>query len=145
MNMFLNLALGTVMISLTVIIHTFGLMSVTRAMSWISDRIRLHGHRSRLIAMNTVVLGVFAVLTAEVWLWAICYRLIGFFDSFEIALYFSTVTFSTIGYGDVIPHPEWRLLAGMEGVDGFLLIGWSTAYLVAAGIRVGPFRSGEHF
>ncbi|MNT82286.1 voltage-gated potassium channel [compost metagenome] len=71
--------------------------------------------------------------------------MIGFFDSFEIALYFSTVTFSTIGYGDVIPHPEWRLLAGMEGVDGFLLIGWSTAYLVAAGIRVGPFRSGEHF
>ncbi|WP_246745854.1 potassium channel family protein [Ciceribacter sp. L1K22] len=145
MNMLLNLALGTLMISLTVVIHTFGLMGVTQAMSWISDRIRLHRHRSRLIAMNTVVLGVFAVLTTEVWLWAICYWLIGFFDSFEVALYFSTVTFSTIGYGDVIPHPEWRLLAGMEGVDGFLLIGWSTAYLVAAGIRVGPFRSGEHF
>ncbi|MBO3761183.1 two pore domain potassium channel family protein [Ciceribacter sp. L1K22] len=143
--MLLNLALGTLMISLTVVIHTFGLMGVTQAMSWISDRIRLHRHRSRLIAMNTVVLGVFAVLTTEVWLWAICYWLIGFFDSFEVALYFSTVTFSTIGYGDVIPHPEWRLLAGMEGVDGFLLIGWSTAYLVAAGIRVGPFRSGEHF
>ncbi|WP_249116663.1 potassium channel family protein [Ciceribacter sp. L1K23] len=145
MNMLLNLALGTLMISLTIVIHTFGLMGVTQAMSSISDRIRLHRHRSRLIAMNTVVLGVFGVLTTEVWLWAICYWLIGFFDSFEVALYFSTVTFSTIGYGDVIPHPEWRLLAGMEGVDGFLLIGWSTAYLVAAGIRVGPFRSGEHF
>ncbi|MBR0554696.1 two pore domain potassium channel family protein [Ciceribacter sp. L1K23] len=143
--MLLNLALGTLMISLTIVIHTFGLMGVTQAMSSISDRIRLHRHRSRLIAMNTVVLGVFGVLTTEVWLWAICYWLIGFFDSFEVALYFSTVTFSTIGYGDVIPHPEWRLLAGMEGVDGFLLIGWSTAYLVAAGIRVGPFRSGEHF
>lgn len=145
MNLLLNLALGTLMISLTVVIHTFGLIGVTRVMSWIIDRIRLRGHRSRILAMNTVVLGVFCVLTAEVWLWALCYRLIGFLGDFSTALYFSTVTFSTIGYGDVIPHPEWRMLAGLEGVSGFLLIGWSTAYLVAAGIRVGPFRSGEHF
>ena len=45
-----NLALGTLMISLTVVIHTFGLMSVTHVMSWVTDRIRLHGHRSRMLA-----------------------------------------------------------------------------------------------
>lgn len=140
-----NLALGTLMISLTVVIHTFGLMGVTHVMSFVTDRIRLHGHRSRMLAMNTVVIGVFAVLTAEVWLWASCYWLIGFLDDFETALYFATITFSTVGYGDVIPHPDWRMLAALQGVNGFLLIGWSTAYLVAAGIRVGPFRSGEHF
>lgn len=141
----INLALGTVMISLTVVIHTFGLIAVTHAMSWVTDRIRLHGHRSRMLAMNTVVIGVFVVLTAEVWLWAAAYSLIGVVDSFETALYFSTITFSTVGYGDVVPHPEWRMMAALEGVNGFLLIGWSTAYLIAAGIRVGPFRSGEHF
>ena len=140
-----NLALGTLMISLTVVIHTFGLMGVTHAMSWVTDRIRLHGHRSRMLAMNTVVIGVFAVLTAEVWLWAAGFSLIGVVDDFETALYFSTITFSTVGYGDVVPHPEWRMLAALEGVNGFLLIGWSTAYLVAAGMRVGPFKSGEHF
>jgi len=140
-----NLALGTVMISLTVVIHTFGLIAVTHAMSWVTDRIRLHGHRSRMLAMNTVVIGVFAVLTAEVWLWAAAYDLIGVVDNFETALYFSTITFSTVGYGDVVPHSEWRMMAALEGINGFLLIGWSTAYLIAAGIRVGPFRSGEHF
>lgn len=140
-----NLALGTLMISLTVVIHTFGLMGVTHAMSWVTDRIRLHGHRSRMLAMNTVVIGVFAVLTAEVWLWAASFTLIGVVDDFETALYFSTITFSTVGYGDVVPHPEWRMLAALEGVNGFLLIGWSTAYLIAAGMRVGPFKSGEHF
>lgn len=140
-----NLALGTLMISLTVIIHTFGLIGVTHVMSWVTDRIRLHGHRSRMLAMNTVVIGVFAVLTAEVWLWAASFTLIGVVDDFETALYFSTITFSTVGYGDVVPHPEWRMLAALEGVNGFLLIGWSTAYLIAAGMRVGPFRSGEHF
>lgn len=140
-----NLALGTLMISLTVVIHTFGLMGVTHVMSWVTDRIRLHGHRSRMLAMNTLVIGVFAVLTAEVWLWAASFTLIGVVDDFETALYFSTITFSTVGYGDVVPHPEWRMLAALEGVNGFLLIGWSTAYLIAAGMRVGPFRSGEHF
>jgi hypothetical protein len=140
-----NLALGTLMISLTVVIHTFGLMGVTHVMSFVTDRIRLHGHRSRMLAINTVVIGVFAVLTAEVWLWAASFTLIGVVDDFETALYFSTITFSTVGYGDVVPHPEWRMLAALEGVNGFLLIGWSTAYLIAAGMRVGPFKSGEHF
>lgn len=140
-----NLALGTLMISLTVLIHPFGLMGVTHVMSFVTDRIRLHGHRSRMLAMNTVVIGVFAVLTAEVWLWAASFTLIGVVDDFETALYFSTITFSTVGYGDVVPYPEWRMLAALEGVNGFLLIGWSTAYLIAAGMPVGPFNSGEHF
>ena len=143
--MIANLAIGTLTISLTVVVHTFGLMAVTHAMAWITDRIRLHGHRSRMLAMNTVVIGVFAVLTAEVWLWAAGFMVIGVVDDFETALYFSTTTFSTLGYGDVVPNPEWRMLAALESVNGFLLIGWSTAYLIAAGIRVGPFKSGEHF
>lgn len=145
MNMLLNLALGTLMISLTVVIHTFGLIGVTHLMSWVSDHIRLHGHRSRILAMNTVVIGVFAVITAEVWLWALLFHLLGVVPDFPTALYFSTTNFSTMGYGDVIAKEEWRLMAAMEGANGFLLIGWSTAYLIAAGIRVGPFRSGEHF
>jgi hypothetical protein len=63
----------------------------------------------------------------------------------EEALYFSTVSFSTIGFGDVVLSPEWRMFSSLEGINGFLLIGWSTAYLVAASTRHGPFRLGEHF
>ncbi len=143
--MFINLVLGTVIISGTVLIHTFGLMGVTRVMSILVDRFRMHGRRSRVLAMITIVFGLFVVMTIEVWFWAFSYWIIGAFGSFEEALYFSTVTFSTLGYGDLIPHQEWRLLAGMEGIDGFLLIGWSTAYLIAASTRVGPFESGKHF
>ncbi|NKN35787.1 two pore domain potassium channel family protein [Agrobacterium sp. a22-2] len=133
------------MISLTVVVHTFGLIAVTHVMNWITGHARIGGHRSRILAMNTVVIGIFAVLTAEIWLWAVCYELIGVVTDFPTALYFSTTTFATVGYGDVIADPHWQMLAALEGVDGFLLIGWSTAYLVAAGIRIGPFRSGEHF
>jgi hypothetical protein len=66
-------------------------------------------------------------------------------NDLESSLYFSTETFSTLGYGDITPLPRWRLFAALEAVNGFLLIGWSTAYLVAASTRHGPFRIGEHF
>lgn len=143
--MFVNLLIGTIVITATVFIHTFGLIMVSRAIGWLTAHFRLHGHRSRVLAMNSVVLGLLCVLSVEVWLWAAFYLVVGVTHNFETALYFSTITFSTVGYGDVVPAHEWRLLAAMEGVNGFLLIGWSTAYLVAAGVRFGPFRSGEHF
>ncbi|MAW85687.1 MAG: metal transporter [Phyllobacteriaceae bacterium] len=140
-----NLVAGTIVIALTVVIHTFGLIAVTRVMAWMTARFRMNGRRSRVLAMITVVFGLFAIMTVEVWVWAAAFVLTGSFDDFATALYFSTVTFSTLGYGDVLPHEEWRLFTALEGVNGFLLIGWSTAYLVAAGMRVGPFKPGEHF
>jgi voltage-gated potassium channel Kch len=140
-----NLTVGTLVIIATVLIHTFGLIAVTKVMGHLTDRFRMHGHRSRIVAMISVVLGLFLVLTSEVWLWALVYRLIGALPDFEHALYFSTVSFSTVGFGDVVPAEKWRLLGALEAVNGFLMIGWSTAYLIAASTRVGPFRSGEHF
>jgi voltage-gated potassium channel Kch len=140
-----NLALGTAMISLTVVVHTIGLILTTHAVTFLVGRINLRVDRGRILAMITVVLALFAVMSAQVWLWAFCYLLLGALPDLETALYFSIVTFSTVGYGDVVPEHSWRVLAALEGVNGFMLIGWSTAYLIAAGIRVGPFREGEHF
>jgi hypothetical protein len=143
--MLANLALGTVIISATVLIHTLGLMTVTHLIGRLTGRLRMHGRRSRIVAMLTVVIGTLGLLTVEVWLWASAFYLLDVVQDFDTALYFSTVTFSTIGYGDVVPAHGWRLFCALEGLNGFLLIGWSTAYLIAAGIRVGPFRAGEHF
>ncbi len=144
--MFLNLILGALVISVTVVIHTLGLIAITHVMGRLTDRFRAHGRRSRIFAMVITVMGLFVIMTIEVWLWALCHFGLGAVEGdFQTALYFSTVTFSTLGYGDLLPAPEWRLFVALEGANGFLLIGWSTAYLIAAGIRVGPFRSGEHF
>ena len=65
-------------------------------------------------------------------------------DNFSDALFLSTAMFSTIGYGEISLDPGWRLLTGLEGITGFLMIGWSTAYLVRASTQHGPFRD-EHF
>ncbi len=106
---------------------------------------RMHGHRSRIVAMLSVVFGLIVILTIEIWFWALVYLWVGAFEDFEHALYFSTVAFSTVGFGDIVPEFEWRLLGALEAVNGFLMIGWTTAYLIAASTRIGPFKSGEHF
>ncbi len=143
--MLANLALGTLLIVSTSLIHTVGLIAITHSLSHVTGRMRMHRRRSRVVAMMTVVLGLFALLSVEVWIWAGTYLMLDTVGDLETALYLSTVTFSTVGYGDVVPSHGWRLFTALEGVNGFLLIGWSTAYLIAAGIRVGPFRAGEHF
>lgn len=143
--MIANLLVGTVLITITVVVHTFGLIAVTRLIGPTTDMFRLQGRRSHIVAMLVAVIGVFGVLTVEIWLWAVSYYVLGVVGDFETSLYFSTATFATVGYGDIVASGGWRLLTSFEGVSGFLLIGWSTAYLVAAGIRVGPFRAGEHF
>ena len=142
--MFANLLAGTAVISATVVIHTFGLIAVTHVVTALTGRFG-ENERSKIFAMLVAVLGIFVVMAAEIWLWALCQYSLGVVPDFVTALYFSTATFSTVGYGDIVPHHDWRVFAAMEGVNGFLLIGWSTAYLIAAGIRVGPFRAGEHF
>jgi hypothetical protein len=115
-------------------------------MSWIVHWFQLHRHSlGKTVAMVTTVLGLFVVHTIEVWTWAGAYVVTGVVADLESAVYFSTVTFSTLGYGDITPTAEWRVFAALEAMNGFILIGWSIAYLVAASTRHGPFRIGEHF
>jgi hypothetical protein len=140
-----NLVLGTIVISLTVVIHTGGLVVVANIMNAITERHPLHGYRRKVTAMVTIVHGLFAVHMVEIWVWAAVYTLVDAIPDFSDSLYFSAITFSTLGYGDQLLHNDWQLLAGLEGISGFLLIGWSTAYLVAASTRIGPFQAGKHF
>ena len=66
-------------------------------------------------------------------LWAFCYYVIpetaSQFSSFAEATYFSMVTFTTLGYGDISLSSNWRLLSGLEAINGIMLIGWSTAMM----------------
>lgn len=141
-----DLLVGTAVIATTVITHTVGLVVLTHAMGGLIRWFRLHRRAfGKMVAMVTTVLGLFGIHTIEVWTWAVVYELTSALPDFSTALYFSAVTFSTLGYGDVLLPEEWRMLGSLEGINGFLLIGWSTAYLVAASTRYGPFRTGEHF
>jgi len=65
--------------------------------------------------------------------WAFSYYIIpetaSQFYSFSESVYFSMVTFTTLGYGDISLSSDWRLLSGFEAINGIMLIGWSTAMM----------------
>ena len=66
----------------------------------------------------------------QIWLWAIIWILTDAVADLNTAIYFSTVTYTTLGYGDVILSPEWRIFATFSAVAGLLTFGISTAFLV---------------
>jgi len=141
-----DLVSGSALVALTVLIHTVGLILVAAATPRLAHWLGLHHNDAgRTLVMTGTVLGLLGILTLEVWSWAVAYVLLGATANFSDALYLSTAMFSTVGYGEIHVDAAWRLLTALEGVNGFLLIGWSTAYLVGASTRHGPFRQGEHF
>ena len=140
-----NLLTGSALVALSVLIHTAGMILIGTATPLFARRLGLHNHNiGRTLVMTATVLGILGVLTVEVWSWALAYYWFRITASFANALYLSTAMFSTIGYGLINFDPHWRLLTALEGINGFLLIGWSTAFLVRASTRHGPFRK-EHF
>ena len=141
-----NLAAGSMLVALSVLIHTAGLILIAALMPSLARRLGFQKHDvGRTLVMTGMVLGILGVLTVEVWTWALAYLELGATTDFSDALYLSTVLFSTIGYGGIAFNVHWRLMTALEGIDGFLLIGWSTAFLVSASTRHGPFRKEEHF
>jgi hypothetical protein len=68
---------------------------------------------------------------AEIALWAVLFVVCGEFPAFGTAFYHSAVNFTTLGYGDVIMTPSWRLLGPLEAANGVLMFGVSTAMIFA--------------
>jgi voltage-gated potassium channel Kch len=80
------------------------------------------------IVMLLLLLGNFVQMAV----WAALFVLLGEFAQFSDALYFSGVTFATLGYGDMLLSPAWRLLSALEAANGILMFGVSTAVMSAA-------------
>jgi voltage-gated potassium channel Kch len=91
------------------------------------------------VKLIVVIVAAFAAHATEILLYGFAYYLLathlgrgsmGETDilTFPRCLYFSAETFTSLGYGDVVPHGDLRLLAGMEALNGLLLIGWTTSY-----------------
>lgn len=84
--------------------------------------------------MTIVVLAISRMMAAhlvEIALWAVVFVACGEFHSFGIAYYHSAVNYTTLGYGDVVMSPSWKLLGALEAADGVLMFGVSTALIFA--------------
>ena len=139
--MFAALSVSAGLAVLTVIMHLAGLAVLLTGIRRRGDGIDGPGHPMIQAGFIVgVVLALFVVHGLEICVFAVAYLVLGEVESVEAAIYFSTTTFTTLGYGDVILSDSWRLVAAVEGLVGFLLLGWSTAFLVSV---IGRLRALE--
>lgn len=133
------------MIALTTVVHAVGIIVMIELLSGmvVPGGNRLSLHRMVGVLLYTV-LSVFLLHTIEIWLWAVLYIWLGVFEVMEPALYFSTVTFTTLGYGDITLLPRWRLLSSLEAANGVILLGVSTAFVFAVIQLMYQAQTGSH-
>ena len=134
---------ATVLVVVTILIHY-------EVLRFTSDHLRdlPIPPRARLIV---VVCAAFFAHTVEVWLYALAYWVsihqfgLGGFGGqpvagFEDSLYFSAVTYTSLGLGDYYPTRNLRLIAGVEALNGLVLIGWSASFTYLAMERFWPLH-----
>ena len=120
--MIANFALAIFMVGLTVTMHFGGLLGLLWVLRGSGHRFRAHeSWAGQGAAILFVVWGLVGILTAEVWLYAVAFLAVGALPDFESALYFSTTSFTTLGYGDIVLEKGWRVLGAIEGANGLLL------------------------
>ena len=97
-------------------------------------RFKLKNQRLAIEVVVTLLVSlgfvVFA-LTAQVWIWAWVLIVYDILPDWNSAVYFSLVTFTSLGYGDIVLGPEVRVFTSFGSVTGLLSFGLSTAFLVA--------------
>jgi hypothetical protein len=115
----------------TTVIH----YEVLRLLTTLLPALRMQARLKLLV----VIAGAFCAHAIEILLYGVGFYLLATYLgegsmgdliplTFSRCLYFSAETYTSLGYGDVVPHGDLRLLAGMEALNGLLLIGWTTSY-----------------
>lgn len=129
--MLIQLVIGSIVIIATVAIQAeiFGLMTRRHepVLTWTRHRFR---RMAGTVFISIAMLIVLGGMTINVWLWAFVLLVTGAENGLEPAVYFSLVCYTTLGFGDITLPVEWRLLSAMIGANGFLMFGWSTAFMV---------------
>ncbi|OAI50643.1 ion transporter [Betaproteobacteria bacterium SCGC AG-212-J23] len=121
--MIVIVAVCALLVVATTAIH----FEVLRGLSAGLPRLRIPSRGKLLV----VIFATFLAHAVEILLYALAVYLLGNF-SFNVSLYFSAETYTSLGYGDVVPTGDLRLVAGVEALNGLLLIGWSASYTFIA-------------
>ncbi|MGI9200252.1 MAG: potassium channel family protein [Woeseiaceae bacterium] len=131
--------IGSALIAITILIHAVG------TAAWVRHLATQHAaalpwsaRRAMLILVGTAIAVVF-LHAIEIVVWAKAYQFVlpaNELDDLEEAVYFSFVTFTTLGYGDITLSEGYRLLSGIQALNGIILVGWSTAMIFSVVQRV---------
>ena len=125
----IQLAVSGGLVLLMSIIHSLGLVGITKTLHLSSARLKRETVNPHSIFMIGLLgLLIFAIHIVEVFIFAIFYLFIGTVPDLQDALYFSASAYATLGLTENFPQ-QWDLVGALEGIVGFVLIGWSTAFM----------------
>lgn len=130
-----SILVGLLMAVVTIAIHASGTsywISRLRRSEIDIENYALRWNRLRILCATATALLTLHII--EVVVWGMVYLLLvggTTFSNVEQAIYFSTVTFASLGYGDIVIEGSWRLLSAIQSMVGLLVFGWSSALLFA--------------
>ena len=140
-----KIAIAWLLVAATVGVHAVGLARLLTLL------IKAHTMPSaRLWPITWLLIRITGALllihAAEITVWGLFYFLAKCQPTFSAAVYFSGVTYATIGYGDLLLPQSWRMLAPIEGLTGILMCGLSAGLFFAVvnklfGSRIGAITS----
>ncbi len=127
--MLLKLLVGWGLMAFCVGVHASGVASALR---WVPNHSSAVPGFWRWTWMFVFIAGWMVLLhLVEVAAFAVYYTMSGAMPDGQTAAYFSAVTYTTTGYGDLVLPPEWRLVGAIEALTGILMCGWSTGFFFA--------------
>jgi Ion channel len=128
----MTILIGTLLLLLTTLVHSgFTILAVDTLRRLHAKRSSMRSHWTRSFLVAGLVLMMFVASLIEVGLYAFAYLRVGAIEGIERAMYFSMVTFTTLGYGEIVLGEDWRMLASFEAANGIILFGWTTALIFA--------------
>lgn len=141
----IEFGLGVMVASICVVIQGIVLLALFFLLKKYFEHIEDRFNLSRNLAIVVGVVWVLGIMhLAQVAVWGVAYRCLGCFGSFYQALYFSLVTYSTVGYGDLVAPDAWKLFGGVEALMGMLMFGWSASFLFSTVSQFYKFRMRGH-
>ena len=121
--------LGLALLVTCVIVQSAGMLALIHWLARVRLILESPSTPRRVALLLRVFLAIVLLHLIQVGLWAVVFWVARVLPNLETALYFSLVSYTTIGFGDVVLGPGWRVLSGIEGLTGILLVGWSTAFV----------------
>ncbi|MDE0059133.1 MAG: potassium channel family protein [Defluviicoccus sp.] len=129
--MFGQFAVGSALIVLSIAVHAGFMALAARAVRRREAWLRRPPALARLgLALALLSLWLMAGMSATVWIWALYFLWSGALGDLEEAVYFSLISFTTLGFGDIVLDRPHRLLSGMLAANGLVLFGLTTAVLI---------------
>ena len=125
--------------ALCVVVHAIGMTALLRWVNNIAGRIGARFWFSTWMLVRTAGLIILLHLI-EIAIWAFFYAWDHGMPDLHSAFYFSAVTYTTTGYGDLVLPYEWHWVGGIEALTGILMCGWSAAFFFAVVTRMNEMR-----